>query len=359
MAKKKIIITGSLGYVGSVLAPYLLERGYEVRGFDTGFFKDALLYPAPPYDTVIKDARDITKGDLKGFDALVHLAAISNDPFGSMSEEEVYGPTRGYANALASSCKELDMDFIFASSCSVYGAGTGKLTDEDGPVAPLTPYSRNKLAIEKDLAGLADGSFSPIALRFATAYGLSPRLRLDLVINMLIGMAVAKHSVVLNSDGTAWRPFIHLEDMARAIEAALERPRSSGLTILNAGQTEENFQIRDIAQQIVGAMPGTTVSLLSESKDVLGETSELVRDRKVDGQDARTYRVSFERIRTALPTCTPQHTVEKSIPEIAEKLIEMGFSEKDFARSDFYRLQKMEQLFRDGRIDRNFRWIKN
>src|SRR3990167_4056647 len=178
MAKKKIIITGSLGYVGSVLAPYLLERGYEVRGFDTGFFKDALLYPAPPYDTVIKDARDITKGDLKGFDALVHLAAISNDPFGSMSEEEVYGPTRGYANALASSCKELDMDFIFASSCSVYGAGTGKLTDEDGPVAPLTPYSRNKLAIEKDLAGLADDSFSPIALRFATAYGLSPRLRL-------------------------------------------------------------------------------------------------------------------------------------------------------------------------------------
>src|SRR3989344_4131892 len=229
MSKKKVIITGSLGYVGSVLAPYLLERGYEVRGFDTGFFKDALLYPAPEYETIIKDARDITKADLSGYDALVHLAAISNDPFGSMSEEEVYGPTKAYARMLASFCKDLGMDFIFASSCSIYGAGTGELTDEDGPVAPLTPYSRNKLAIEKDLAGLADDSFSPIALRFATPYGLSPRIRLDLVINMLIGMAVAKHSVVLNSDGSAWRPFIHVEDMARAIEAALERTRQGGL----------------------------------------------------------------------------------------------------------------------------------
>lgn len=357
MRKKKIIVTGSLGYVGSVLAPYLLERGYEVRGFDTGFFKDALLYPAPEYETIIKDARDITKEDLRGFDALVHLAAISNDPFGSMSENEVYGPTQAYAKALASFCKELGIDFIFASSCSVYGAGTGELTDEDGPVAPLTPYSRNKLAIEKDLAELAAGSFSPIALRFATAYGLSPRIRLDLVINMLIGMAVAKHAVVLNSDGSAWRPFIHVEDMAQAIEAALERTRSGGLTILNTGQTAENFQIRDIATRIASTVPGTTVSMLSEAKNVLGETAELVRDRKVDGRDGRTYRVSFDRIRKMLPGFAPQHTVEKSIQEIAEKLTEIGFSENDFKCSGFYRLQRMEELFNSGRIDRNFRWI--
>ncbi|HEY4487173.1 MAG TPA: SDR family oxidoreductase [Candidatus Paceibacterota bacterium] len=358
MAKKKIIITGSLGYVGSVLAPYLLERGYEVRGFDTGFFKDALLYPAPEYETIIKDARDITKADLSGYDALVHLAAISNDPFGSMSEEEVYGPTQAYARMLASFCKDLGMDFIFASSCSIYGAGTGELTDEDGPVAPLTPYSRNKLAIEKDLAGLADDSFSPIALRFATAYGLSPRIRLDLVINMLIGMAVAKHQVVLNSDGSAWRPFIHVEDMAHTMERALSRTRSSGPTILNAGRTEDNFQIRTIAELAVAAVSGATVSYLSKNAALKREEADLIRDRKVpDGKDTRTYRVSFEKIKTSLPEYAPRHTVEATIPVMAKKLKELGFSEADFKRKGFYRLQRMEELFAKGQIDRNFRWI--
>ena len=358
MSKKKVIITGSLGYVGSVLAPYLLERGYEVRGFDTGFFKDALLYPAPQYETVTKDVRDITKEDLRGFDALVHLAAISNDPLGGVSEEEVYGPTRSYAKTLASFCKELGMDFIFASSCSVYGAGSNELIDEGGPVTPLTPYSRNKIAIERELAALADDDFNPIAFRFSTAYGLSPRMRFDIVINMLVGMAVAKKKIVLNSDGTAWRPFIHVEDMAHTIERALVREKTTGLTILNAGRTEDNFQIRDIAKMVAEALPGTEVSLLGQTElDV--RSMELVRDRKVqDGHDKRTYRVSFERIKASLPDYAPKHTVATGIPAIAKKLIEMGFSENDFSRTDFYRLQKMEELFREGRIDRNFRWIQ-
>ena len=215
MSGKKVIVTGSLGYVGSVLAPYLQERGYEVRGIDVGFFKDALLYPAPQYETIIKDARDITKEDLRGFDALVHLAAISNDPFGSMSEEDVYGPTQAYAKMLASFCKELGIDFIFTSSCSVYGSGSGELTDENGPVAPLTPYSRNKIAIENDLKEVSDNNFRPIALRFSTAYGLSPRMRFDIVINMLVGMAVAKKKIVLNSDGTAWGPLLPVEGIGQ------------------------------------------------------------------------------------------------------------------------------------------------
>ena len=358
-SKKKVIITGSLGYVGSVLAPYLLERGYEVRGFDTGFFNDALLYPAPLYETVIKDVRDITKKDLHGFDALVHLAAISNDPLGGVSEEEVYGPTEVYAKTLASFCKELGMDFVFASSCSVYGAGSGELTDEDGPVTPLTPYSRNKIAIEKELAALADDNFNPISFRFSTAYGLSPRMRFDIVINMLVGMAVTKKKIVLNSDGTAWRPFIHVEDMAHTIERALVREKTSGLTVLNAGRTEDNFQIRDIAKLVAEALPGTEVSLLGQTKlDV--KFANLVRDRKVpDGHDKRTYRVSFERIKDVLPDYAPKHTVATTIPRMAKKLIEMGFSENDFSRTGFYRLQRMEELFREGRIDRNFRWIQS
>lgn len=354
----KVIITGSLGYVGSVLAPYLLERGYEVRGFDTGFFKDALLYPAPRYETITKDARDITKEDLRGFDVLVHLAAISNDPLGGVSEEEVYGPTRSYAKTLASFCKELGMDFIFASSCSVYGAGSGELIDEGGSVAPLTPYSKNKIAIERELAALADGNFNPIAFRFSTAYGLSPRMRFDIVINMLVGMAVAKKKIVLNSDGVAWRPFIHVEDMAHTIERALVREKKMGLTILNAGRTEDNFQIRDVASMIAESLPGTEVVLLGQTElDV--RSVELIRDRKVqDGRDRRTYRVSFERIKAALPDYAPKHTVATTIPEMAKKLTEMGLSENDFGRTGFYRLQRMEELFKEGRIDGNFRWVQ-
>jgi len=358
---KRVLVTGSLGYVGSILCPYLLARGYEVHGYDTGFFKDELLYPAPAYDTTIKDARDLTKDDLKGFDALVHLAAISNDPFGSMGEEEVYGPTRVYAKMLAAWCKELGIDFIFASSCSVYGASTGDLTDEDGPLAPLTPYSRNKLAIESDLKELADDKFSPIALRFATAYGLSPRMRFDIVINMLVGMAVGKKAVVLNSAGTAWRPFIHVEDMAYTIECALNRSRAGGLLILNAGQTEENFQIKDIAHMVSeGAGGNVPVSFLTEAKTLDKESAELVRDRKVpDGKDARTYRVSFEKIKKTLPDYAPTHTVASAIPDMIRELQDMNFSEQDFKRIGFYRLQKMEQLFKNDEVDHNLRWVKS
>ena len=253
-------------------------------------------------------------------------------------------------------CKTAGIDFVFASSCSVYGAGTGELTDEDGPVAPLTPYARNKLAIEKRLAKLAGEDFNPVALRFSTAYGLSPRIRFDVVINMLVGMAVAKKKVVLNSDGSAWRPFIHVEDMAHTIERALGRKKTTGLTILNAGRTEDNFQIRDIARTAADAVPGAEVSMLGETH-LDAAAAELVRDRKVqDGHDTRTYRVSFERIKSALPGYAPQHTVANTIPEMATRLLEMNFSEKDLTRVGFYRLQKMQQLFDSGRLTPELRW---
>lgn len=355
MTKKKIIITGSLGYVGSVLAPYLIERGYEIRGFDTGFFKDALLYPAPPYETTIKDARDITKDDLRGYDAVVHLAAMSNDPFGNLNEHTVYGVTREYAKTIAGYAKELGMDFIFPSSCSVYGAGIGELTDEEGPTVPITAYSRNKLEVEEELRKLTGDGFAPVALRFATAYGLSPRIRFDLVINMLVGMASATGKVVLNSDGKAWRPFIHVEDMAHAIEQALLRIHQDKFLILNAGTTSENFQIIDVAQLVAGAVPGATVSFLKEG-ELEAHTAELVRDRKVEGADKRTYRVSFERIREILPNFSPRHTVAGSVSTMLARLRELGFTEKEFKNRGFYRLQRMEDLFESSTLDENLRW---
>lgn len=355
---KRVAVTGSLGYVGSVLVPYLLSRGYEVMGFDTGFFKDALLYPPSPYHTSIKDMRDISTEDLRGFDAVVHLAAMSNDPFGNLDERTVYGVARDYTRTIATRAKEMGMNFIFASSCSVYGAGVDSFIDEQGPTMPLTSYSRNKLETEKDLGTLADETFSPVALRFATAYGLSPRMRFDIVINMLIGMAVGTRRVVLNSDGTAWRPFIHIEDMAQTVVCALESQSSGGLRILNAGTTSENFQIRDIAEQVAEALPGTSVEFLSKTRDSLGEDmAELVHDRKVEGDaDKRTYQVSFENIRQVFPNFTPTHTVKETIPQMIAALTEMKFSQRDFKNRGFYRLQRMEDLFKTATLDENLYW---
>ncbi len=355
---KRVLVTGSLGYVGSVLVPYLLSQGHSVRGIDVGFFKDALLYPAPPYETIIKDARDITKEDLRGYEAVIHLAAISNDPFGTLTESQVYGPTRDYAQKIAAVCKELGIDFIFASSCSVYGAGSTELFDERASVVPLTPYSRNKLQIEEDLRALADDSFSPLSLRFATAYGLSPRMRFDIVINMLCGMAVARREIVLNSDGRAWRPFIHVEDMARVFDVALSRATGNGLTILNVGLDSDNLQIIDVARMVEQTVPGATLRFLTTA-DKEGGAAELVRDRKVqDGVDKRTYRISFARLKEVLPAFTPAHTVAATIPQMTRALAEMGFSENDFKKSGFYRLQQMESLFSQGVIDSEFRFKK-
>lgn len=356
---KKVLITGSLGYVGSVLAPYLRERGIECTGYDTGFFKDCTLYPPSDPTTVMRDARDLTERDILGFDGVIHLAAISNDPFGNLTPEMVYDPTRVYALNIAKLCKKAGAQFIFASSCSVYGKGGGQLLTEDSPTVPQTPYSLNKLQIEEDLRAIADNDFSPIAFRFATAFGPSPRMRFDIVINMLVGMAYTTGNIILNSDGTAWRPNVHVLDMCEAVYQGLTssyaEPR---LLVLNVGDDKNNLQIIDIAKIIQSNIPGCEIRFLNQNAAL--DPAGLIKDRKISagGADTRTYRVSFEKIKKYFPGFQCKRSVGWGVEDMLQKFKEIGLTEAEFKNKNFYRLQKIEDLHTQGLISNDLRWAQ-
>lgn len=354
----KVLITGSLGYLGSVLTGYLEQRGCECVGYDTGFFRDCLLYDPPATRTVLRDARDIEKPDLKGIDVLVHLAGISNDPFGNLDAARVYDPTRVYALKLASLCKKCGIKFIFASSCSVYGRSEEDLVNEDSAAYPQTPYSLNKLQVEGDLTSISDSSFSPIALRFSTAFGMSPRLRFDLVTNMLAGMAVTSGRIVLNSDGTPWRPNVHVQDICKAIKGAIDLDYREGrLLVLNVGDEQNNLQIIDIARTVQACLPGCELRFLKDNPDL--DKEGLIKDRKVKGGvDTRTYRVSFEKVRRVLPGFKCDWSVEAGVRDLVEQLRKLGLSDAQFKNKNYYRLQKIESLYQDRYLSDDLRWIR-
>jgi len=358
---KKVLVTGSLGYIGSVLVPYLSERNFECIGYDTGFFKDCYLYPPAEQKTVLKDARDFHRDDLKGGVAVVHLAAMSNDPLMSLPAETFYDPVRRYSLDIASMCKALGVKFIFASSCSVYGkAGEGMLT-ENSEANPQTPYSLNKLQIENSLREISDSNFSPIILRFATAFGLSPRMRFDIVINMLAGMAFTTGKIILNSDGKAWRPFIHVKDMCQAIRHAIDYENTLGSPlILNAGDDRDNHRIIDVAETVKNEVPGCEIVFMQNIKESSPpEDLELVRDRKVqDGADTRTYKVSFEKIKKALKGFRCDWPAQKGIQEMIDGFKNIKLTEEQFNSINFYRLQRMEHLLKNGYLTEELFWTK-
>lgn len=360
LMKKRILITGTDGYLGSVLAPFLIERGYEVTGLDTGFFTDALLYEAPSFRVVKKDARDFSEDDLRGVDAVVHLAGISiNDPFGNLPTEKLYDPTQHYARNIASLCKKKGVRFIFASSCSIYGtAGSDGILNENSLVAPFIEYAQNKLQVEQDLMTLADRSFSPIALRFATAFGSSPRMRFDIVINMLAGMAVAEKKITLNSDGQAWRPNVYIEDIARAVECSLRSSYNGGkLLVLNVGREDNNMKIIDIAN-IVSEESGAPVSFSVST--ARGAGSDLITSKAISasGADARNYRVSFARIREVFPDFECRYSIRDGVQEMLARFKKIKLSSEQFRSRGFYRIKKLEELFTEGKIDSDLRWTK-
>ncbi len=355
---KKILITGSLGYLGSVLAPYLMEKGHSCVGYDTGFFHDATLYAPKEIETVFKDARDIDDADLKGIDVIVHLAAISNDPMKKMDAARVYEPVREYSAALAARCKRRGVRFIFASSCSVYGIGSNELLTEESSTNPQTGYSLNKLRIEEDLRALADESFSPIALRFATAFGLSPRIRFDVVVNMFAGMAFTEKVIILNSDGTPWRPNVHVRDICEGIRRAAESDYDGGeLLVLNVGDEENNLQVIDLARIAAAAVPGCDVKFLSDNPEL--DKEGLIKDRKVKGGvDTRTYKVSFEKIRNIFPGFRCAWTVKQGVEDMAAKFGELQLTRERFKNEGFYRLQRLERLQNEGYLSEELRWLK-
>jgi len=356
---ERILITGSLGYFGSVLSNHLAQNGFDCIGYDTGFFKNCVLYPPPQTKTVLKDARDMTESDLENIDVVVHLAGISNDPMGNLDAASVYDPTRVYSIEIAKLCKKLGIRFIFASSCSVYGLGDKELLNETSETQPQTGYSLNKLQIEEDLSSISDKDFTPIALRFATIFGLSPRIRFDVVINMLVGMAVADGTIVLNSDGQAWRPNLHILDACEAVRCAIDlKYDGQDLLVLNVGADENNLQVIRIAEIIQQLVPGSELKFLYENPDL--DKEGLIRDRKIKaGSDTRTYKVSFEKLNRLMPAFECEWGVERGVSNMVSVLNGLSFNAETFKRKGFYRLQHLEHLYKNNLISDDLRWITN
>jgi nucleoside-diphosphate-sugar epimerase len=346
---KKILIVGSLGYLGTSLSDYLSERGYTCAGVDVGFFQFGVLgHPKNTLKLICNDARSLTENDLEQFDAVIQLAGISNDPFGNLNPETIYDPTRHYAIEIAKKCKKLGIKYLFPSSCSVYGVGNAVL-DEESSVNPQTPYSLNKVQIESDLRELADSNFSPIALRLATVFGYSSRMRFDLVINMLCGMAIVDKRVVLNSNGQAWRPHVHIDDVCEVFRQALELDLNTGeLIVLNVGEDRNNLRIIDIANIIKDEIPGCKLQFLSAEKNI---QDELIKDRKIqDGVDVRTYQVSFSKIKKVIPEYRAKISVYDGVIRLIKELRDLDLDLIKFKQRDFYRLQQIEHLYKTKQI---------
>jgi nucleoside-diphosphate-sugar epimerase len=337
----RILVTGSTGYIGTVMVPMLLDAGHEVVGMDLGLFEPCTLdgVPTDENPTRIADVRDIGPEDLEGFEAVVHLAALSNDPLGDVNPDLTYDINHRASVRLAAAAKEAGASrFVFASSCSLYGAGEGYL-DEQAEFNPLTPYGESKILTERDVAPMADDDFSPTYMRNATAYGLSPRLRADIMVNNLVGHAVTTGEVLIKSDGTPWRPLVHVRDICAAVVAVLAAERETVHNeAFNVGSTSENYQVRDVAELVREAVPGSEVAYSP------GATA-----------DARDYRVDFSKISEKVPGFQPQWTVPDGIAEMRDAFEAAGLTLEDLEGERFVRLKRVRALMDQGAIGSDLR----
>jgi len=338
----RILVTGADGYIGVPLMSTLLRRGHDAIGLDTGYYSDGWLYDdgfkAPP--CVTKDIRRLTESDLEGFDAVVHLAELSNDPLSQLEPRLTFEINhRGTVN-LAQMCRRAGVSrFVYTSSCSVYGTGSGEYKTEESETAPQTPYAECKLLVERDVLALADDGFAPTFLRNATAYGPSPRMRFDLVLNNLAGLAWTTGEIRLTSDGTPYRPLVHVLDICDAIACTLEAPRGAvERQIFNVGCTRENYQIRELAGIVADAFPGCRVTLGSS-----------------DG-DTRTYRVACEKIHAGVPGFAAWRDAVRGAQELRALFERIGLSRDTFEHRTFTRVKQLRHLIRTERIDENFFW---
>jgi nucleoside-diphosphate-sugar epimerase len=334
----RVLVAGDQGYIGAVMVPVLRAAGHEVDGADLGLYEGCDLGPpvpaASPRPPV--DMRDVVPGQLAGYDAVVCLAALSNDPLGDLNPGATYSVNLDGTLHLARTAKQAGVErFLFASSCSLYGAAGSAAVTEEAEFFPVTPYGETKVAAEQGLSQLADDNFSPTYLRNATAYGASQRLRLDIVVNNLTAVALTTGQVRLQSDGTPWRPLVHIEDISRAFLAMLEAPRELVHDeAFNVGRQQDNVQVRDIAEMVREAVPGSTLSIADGA-----------------GPDLRNYRVDFSKLAATFPALALNWNVRKGVDELVAAYTKHGLSYDDFTSSRFVRLRRIRELLSAGLLD--------
>lgn len=337
----RVLVTGHKGYIGTVLVPMLIAQGHEVVGLDSGLFEQCVFQrPVPKTPSLRKDIRDVQPSDLTGSDAVVHLAGLSNDPLGSLNPDVTYEINHLATVRLARLAKEMGVQrFLFSSTCSIYGAAGEDVVSEESEAHPVTPYGHSKILAEMDVGALADSKFSPTFLRSATAYGVSPCLRLDLVLNDLVAWAFTTGRVYLKSDGTAWRPVVHVEDIARAFIAVLHAPRNAVHgQVLNVGRSEENYRIRDLAELVEATVPGSHI-------EYAGDASA----------DNRSYRVDCGKLARTLPEFEPQWNARQGARQLYEACRTARLSLEEFEGPRYRRVGHIKQLLRTGHLNATMR----
>ena len=338
----KVLVTGHRGFIGTVMVPMLLKEGFDVTGLDSDLYRYCTFGDEPvSVPSIVKDVRKVEKQDLEGFDAIVHLAALSNDPLGNINPDLTYDINWKASVRIAEMAREVGVKrFLFASSCSMYGKAGDDVLDETAEFNPVTAYAKSKVYVERDVAPMASDNFSPVFLRNATAYGFSPRIRFDLVINNLTAWALTTGKILMKSDGTPWRPLVHIEDISQAVICALKAEQEVIHNLaVNVGDNSENYQMRDLAQYVKEVVQNCEIEYADDA-----------------GPDLRCYRASFDKIHQVFPDFKTRWTAKQGVEQCFEAYKKFGLKKDDYEGVKYKRIVHILNLIEEGKLDKDLFW---